>query len=503
MKQNNILQLLEAHRGDSRPIIHFQQHSLTYEDLWQESQAVAQVLQSTPSTSPHLVIFLEHSPQFLFAYFGALMAGFIPVLVSNHQQLAVAVEHLEIQQILTAGKNKFYARIYKTGAMNQAKNNVKNRTKNKISVLDFHQLMKANSKMPVNANLVARADIYDREDICSIHILDEQLEIREFTHGQLLLQVENLSQALSIQSSDRLAATLNWCTNEGLVLGVFWPLYAQAPLLMLDEPKSSSDYIQFMQKVSQDESTVLCLSDRQMKNFVNQVQTENIKNVELRLLRHVLVFGDLIQPETCQRFSHSYRPWGLRAEAVIPMLGFGTTGCALAISPRGRRFRKVKTDFTAGHVLSFGSILPGLEIRIIDEQENILPAEQAGSIQYRWLQTGSAVQLWQGTGERGFVYQNELYVTERIAEKNRGTKLGTGVVQKTNPLVRAYHQFIESAGCGIFKNFSVSPRAFVMGRVGPAHFVNTEAVAVTEKMDVQSQVASTENQNMIMGDVQP
>ncbi|MBV8966901.1 MAG: AMP-binding protein, partial [Mycobacteriaceae bacterium] len=126
-------------------------------------------------------------------------------------------------------------------------------------------------------------------------------------------------------------------------------------------------------------------------------------------------------------------PFGLRPEAILPAYGMAETTVAVSFSECGAGLvvDEVDADLlavlrravpaTAGHtrrLASLGPVLAGMEARIVDEDDNLLPARAVGVIEVRgepvtrgYVTVGGFVAAqdelgWYDTGDLGYLTEN-------------------------------------------------------------------------------------------------
>ncbi|MFG1914312.1 fatty acyl-AMP ligase [Micromonospora sp. NPDC048898] len=182
---------------------------------------------------------------------------------------------------------------------------------------------------------------------------------------------------------------------------------------------------------------------------VRRVPADTVEQLDLSSMRALLNAAEPVRPDTMRQFAEHFRLAGLRAETVAPCYGLAeNTVFVSGVRPRGGprtvRFDRaaLQTGFAvedpaAGlELVSCGLRPEGLAVRIVDPQSlEECPPGQLGEI---WLHGPSVAHgYWQGptsdvfnarlagsfddqpyfrTGDRGFLWETELFVCGRLAD---------------------------------------------------------------------------------------
>ena len=195
---------------------------------------------------------------------------------------------------------------------------------------------------------------------------------------------------------------------------------------------------------------------------------------DLSTLRWALSGAEQVEPADVEDLCEAGKPFGLRPEAILPAYGMAETTVAVSFSECGAGLvvDEVDADLLAvlhravpatkgrtRRLATLGRLLNGLEARIVDEDENILPARGVGVIQVRgepvtlgYATMGGFVaaqdhQGWYNTGDLGYLTETahivvcgrvkdviimagrNIYPTdiERAAARVRGVRPGSAV----------------------------------------------------------------------------
>jgi thioester reductase-like protein len=210
-----------------------------------------------------------------------------------------------------------------------------------------------------------------------------------------------------------------------------------------------------------------------------RLSKENLEACDLSSLRVLMCAAEPVKPDTYNRFLEAFQPYGLKSESFY--VAYGLAENTLAVSLGGRNMVSVnkralalgKARMTtevseiggATQIVSCGTPLPGLDVKIVDPEGHFpLEPERIGEI---WVAGSSKCQgYWNNpeltlkqfrarlvddtpyddgylrTGDIGFIHNGELYVCGRIKDmiilrgQNYYPQDIENVVEKASSLIR-------------------------------------------------------------------
>src|SRR5580658_392093 len=211
-----------------------------------------------------------------------------------------------------------------------------------------------------------------------------------------------------------------------------------------------------------------------------RLSKESLETCDLSSLRLLMVAAEPVKPDTYTRFLQAFQPHGLRSESFF--VAYGLAENTLAVSLGGRNIISVNKNSVAlgkarmttevseigaaTQIVSCGTPLPGLTVRIVDPEKHV--ALDSGRIGEIWIAGGSKCPgFWNNpeltqklfharlvddipyddgylrTGDMGFLHDGELFVCGRIKDmiiirgQNYYPQDIEAVVEKASSLVRA------------------------------------------------------------------
>jgi thioester reductase-like protein len=211
-----------------------------------------------------------------------------------------------------------------------------------------------------------------------------------------------------------------------------------------------------------------------------RLSKESLETIDLSSLRLLMVAAEPVKPDTYTRFLEAFQPHGLKSESFF--VAYGLAENTLAVSLGGRNIISVNKNSVAlgkarmttevseigaaTQIVSCGTPLPGLTVRIVDPEKHV--ALDSGRIGEIWIAGGSKCPgFWNNpeltqklfharlvddspyddgylrTGDMGFLHDGELFVCGRIKDmiiirgQNYYPQDIEAVVEKASSLVRA------------------------------------------------------------------
>ncbi len=210
-----------------------------------------------------------------------------------------------------------------------------------------------------------------------------------------------------------------------------------------------------------------------------RVSKESMEGCDLSSLRLLMVAAEPVKPDTYTRFLEAFQPHGLKSESFF--VAYGLAENTLAVSLGGRNIISVNKNAVARgkarmttevseigaatQIVSCGTPLPGLTVKIVDPEKHV--ALEAGRIGEIWIAGGSKCPgFWNNpeltlklfharlvddspyddgylrTGDMGFLHGGELFVCGRIKDmiiirgQNYYPQDIEAVVEKASGLIR-------------------------------------------------------------------
>ena len=442
---STLLQVLDAHlqvhpaRVQIVVLADEAETSITYRQLADASAAVAAGLQRAGLQPRQTVaIMLPTSPGYFYAYFGILRAGGIPVPIYPPARASQLEDHVRRHTAILANAQATLL-ISVPQAMAVARL-LQARVPGLRAVLTPEQLAAgggAPAPVPVQA-----------EDIAFIQYTSGstgQPKGVALTHANLLANIRAMAQAIAATPDDVFVSWLPLYHDMGLIgawlgsLYVGFPLVVMSPLAFLARPR------RWLETLTRHGGTLSAGPNFAYELCLSRIGDDALAGLDLRRWRLAFNGAEAVSPDTVQRFSHRFAACGLRPEAMTPVYGLAEASVGLLFPPLGRgprvdridrrRFEGERRALPAVadgtgtlHFVACGRVLPGHEVRIVDDGGQPVAERVEGRLEFRgpsatrgyWRAPEQTARLfdqgWLDTGDRAYAAEGDVFITGRVKD---------------------------------------------------------------------------------------
>ena len=262
------------------------------------------------------------------------------------------------------------------------------------------------------------------------------------THANLLANIRAYGEAIQIKPNDVVVSWLPLYHDMGLIgtwLGSFYygvPVVIMSPLAFLARPE------RWLWAIHYHRATLSAGPNFAYELCVRKIDDAALESLDLSSWRLAFNGAETVYPKTLKSFSDRFSRYGFNPKVFFPVYGLAESTVALTLPPLGRgpRIDKIAREPFAKqsraipyaadvkHTMEFvgcGEPLPGHEIRIIDEEGNILPERYVGSLQFRgpssmqgYYHNPKATakiyhEGWWDSGDLAYIADDEVFITGR------------------------------------------------------------------------------------------
>ncbi len=265
------------------------------------------------------------------------------------------------------------------------------------------------------------------------------------THDNLLANIRAMVQVAQGTPDDVFVSWLPLYHDMGLIgswlagLVVGFPLVVMSPLAFLARPQ------RWLQAMHHYRGTLSAAPNFAYELCLKRVPEEDLAGLDLSAWRLAFNGAEAVSPETVQRFQARFARCGLRPEAVAPVYGLAEACVGLLFPPLGRvapvdRIQRepftrerlaLPADDADPHALRFvgcGDVLPGHEIRLLDDAGRVVGDRVEGRLEFRgpsathgyYRNPAQTARLfhdgWLDTGDRAYRAGADIYITGRVKD---------------------------------------------------------------------------------------
>ena len=450
-----IIDALEWHaeRNPNRVHIHLREEDgsetpLTYGLLWRESISVANGLHARGlGRRDTVAIMLRTEEPFFSSFFGTLLAGCVPVpmyppfradRIEEYAQRQVGIlRNAEAKLMVTFAEVERVATLLVGQAPSLS------------AVVTSEGLVDSGSDVTAPRHLRRRLD--DTEPALIQYTSGSTGDPKGvlLSHANLLANIRALQTGLEVRSDDVVVSWLPLYHDMGLIGAWLGTLYVGSPLVLMSPSAFLARPSRWLWSLHTHGGTL-----SQAPNFAydlcsHRIDETEVEGLDLSTVRMLLNGAEAVHPETLDRFTERFKPYGLKPEALAPVYGLAECSVGLAAPPVGRgpwvdtvkrrRFQETgdahphhvddvpdAADVSVLRFVSCGRALPGHEVRIVDDTGVSVADRREGHIQFRgpsatagYYHDPEATRKlilhdgWLDTGDLGYLADEELFVTAR------------------------------------------------------------------------------------------
>ncbi|MGQ0543879.1 MAG: AMP-binding protein, partial [Betaproteobacteria bacterium] len=409
---------------------------LTYRDLWQGAIAYAARLADAGVTPGKTVaIMLPTSREYLFCFYGTLLAGGIPVPLYPPARLATIEDHMtrHVGVLKSAG-----ATIMVT--IPEAK--------------PLAWLLRAQVES-LRAVLVPADFPAKGESFTPVKATSGQIGFLQYTsgstgnpkgvvltHANLLANVRAMGRAARATTADVFVSWLPLYHDMGLIGGCFATMFLGFPVVLMSPLAFLSRPSHWLRAIHRRRGTISGGPNFAYELCLRRIPEHELEGLDLSSWRFAFNGAEPVSPDTMVQFEKRFSGFGLRKNVMSPVYGLAECSVGLAFTPPGEPWhmdlldREVfastgearlarEDDPSPLKVVGCGRVIPEHDVRVVDAAALELPDRQEGQLQFRGPSTTSGYYRnpeatrtlfdgeWLNSGDRAYLAEGMLFITGR------------------------------------------------------------------------------------------
>jgi 1-acyl-sn-glycerol-3-phosphate acyltransferase len=408
---------------------------IAFRDLWQGSLSYAAGLAAAGLTPGQTVaIMLPTSREYLFTFFGTLLAGGIPVPLYPPARLSTIEDHLtrHVGILKSCG-----AAIMVT--IPEAK--------------PIAWLLRAQVES-LRAVMVP-ADFPARQSLAPVRAGPGQTGFLQYTsgstgqpkgvvltHANLLANVRAMGRAARATSADVFVSWLPLYHDMGLIGGIFATMYWSFPVVLMSPLAFLARPSAWLRAIHRHGGTISGGPNFSYELCLRRIPEHELEGLDLSTWRFAFNGAEPVSTETMTGFTEKFSKYGFRANAMAPVYGLAEASVGLAFTPPGEPWQvdllDRETFSSSGEavlarendpaplkVVACGRPIPDHDLRVVDGAGLELPDRSEGALQFRgpsattgYYRNPEATKAlfdgeWVNTGDRAYLSDGTLYITGR------------------------------------------------------------------------------------------
>ncbi|PYV18479.1 MAG: acyl-phosphate glycerol 3-phosphate acyltransferase [Acidobacteria bacterium] len=415
---------------------------ISFRQLFETALRVASGLQARGLRPNETVaIMLPTCADFFYAYFGIVLAGGIPVPIYPPARPNQVDEYVRRQvSILRNAEVRFLISFDRVKAVSE------------IMRVSIPSLVSATTVAGLLDGVSQGVPAVEPAEIAMLQYTSGSTGDPKgvvLTHANLLANIRGIGWAVQVCPTDIGVSWLPLYHDMGLIGSWLFCLYYAVPLTILSPLAFLSRPERWLWALSDSKAT-LCPAP----NFAYELCARKIpeasleggsvsRRLDLSPWRIAINAGEPVLPDTLAHFAERFRKYGFRAESFVPCYGLAESSVALAFPPINRRpvidsIRRHEfqtearaipaepSDLTAIRFVANGKPLPGHEVRIVDEEGELVAEREQGQLFFRGPSMTSGYYrnpkataeimtegAWLDSGDLAYWANREIFVTGR------------------------------------------------------------------------------------------
>ena len=412
---------------------------VTFGDLWERALALLGSLQARGmKQGDELVVFTRSNEQFVIAYWAAILGGIVPVPVAvgisdeHRYKLFRILRQLERATLFT--ESDLLERLLEFSRDNQLD--------------EVTAILESRSALMSDVVPGENGEIFDAspDDLAFIQYSSGSTSDPKgvcLTHRNLCINIRAIVEGTGWCEDD---VSLSWMplTHDMGLIGYHLSVMAAGMNhAVMDTNAFVRRPLLWMIKANELRATQLCSPNFGYKHFLKLFERKGLPDADLSCVKLILNGAEPISYSLCEEFLDALAPYGLQRTAMFPVYGLAEATVGVSMPEVGKEYSRVVVhrhslkvgepfetaaldDDDAVSFVKVGTAIRDVEIRIADDNDNVLGEGLVGNIQ---LFGGSVTERvygdedataqlftsdnWLRTGDVGVFVDGELVITGR------------------------------------------------------------------------------------------
>ena len=439
---SEVLEWHVRHHGDRPHVLlsdgYSENATMTYRALADAAGKVAAGLQAHGlEVGERVCIMLPTGRSFFEAFFGALLAGAVPVPIYPPMRLTQLEEHLRRQAGILKNSRAAFLIVPREGH-------------------GISTLLGAQIDTLRGVHCVEDLRLTGNEAVFVTRHADD-LAMLQYTsgstgrpkgvmlsHANLLSNIRAMGTAIAATPTDVFVSWLPLYHDLGLIGAWLGSLYHAVPTVIMSPLRFIVRPESWLWAIHRNAATLSAAPNFAYELCVNKIEDHAIEGLDLSTLRVVANGAEPVSAETIRRFSERFVKYGFRPEAMTPVYGLAENSVGLAFSALGEEpvIERVSRQSLSrdGIALptttekypiifaSSGVALPDHEIRVVDDLERELPERHQGRLEFRGPSSTSGYfddpertaalirNGWLDSGDLAYSANGRIFITGRVKD---------------------------------------------------------------------------------------
>ncbi len=417
---------------------------ITYRQLFETASNVAAGLMASGlKRNETVAIMLPTCADFFYSFFGVGLAGGVPVPIYPPARPDKIEEYVRRQvAILRNAEVRFLISFDRIKSIS------------KIMQVSIPSLIEATT---VDALRQRGIDAGARVSPASVE--PSEIGTLQYTSGStgdpkgvvlsqanLLANIRGIGWAVKVRPTDIGVSWLPLYHDMGLIGSWLFCLYYAIPITILSPLSFLSRPERWLWALHDSGGTLCPAPNFSYELCARKIPEKALEGLDLSRWRVAINAGEPVLPDTLAHFAHRFQRYGFKAESYVPCYGLAESSVALTFPPidrlpvidtirrdifesEGKAIPAAEGDQNVMRFIANGRPLPDHEIKIVDDQNQVVPERRQGRLffrgpsktsgYYRNLKATAAITTedgWMDSGDLAYWANGEIHVTGRIKD---------------------------------------------------------------------------------------
>ena len=447
LKATTLTELFQTNRKVARSVTYLDgendSRAVSYEELHERALGILYHLQRIGAKrGDKLILFLGNNEQFIDAFWAAIIGGIVPVPIA----LGISDEHRH--KLLRVARKLGKPFIY-----------TERRSLDRIGTFaaqagetDLFNELRSRAFLVDDLDDISRAGkIYEAkpEDTAFIQFSSGSTSEPKgvvLTHSNIIANCSGVSQAAKLTDDD---ISLSWMplTHDMGLIGFHIIMFSrQVNAHLMPTELFVRRPLLWLTFASRVRATILCSPNFGYKHYLKVLGDRPVEGLDLSATRLIFNGAEPISVELCNEFLTRLEPAKLKRNAMFPVYGLAEASLAVTFPEVGAPMRTItlnrhqlnvgnpvaavaKTDKDAVELISEGKVIPYCQVRLTDDEGNVLPENRIGNVEMRgdnvtrgYFENPEANAAaftrdgWIRTGDLGLFHDGEIFISGRAKE---------------------------------------------------------------------------------------
>ena len=419
-----------------------EEHELPYEILVGEAERRAALLISQGiRKGDRVALVIPEGHEFVLAFLGAVMAGAVPVPIFPRATFKTGSDYADtVAHICQASSAKMLVCMEQNLALVEPARSQIPSLKRFTTV---EGLFASEITLPVSVLPNVSPD-----DLCFLQFTSGSTSRPKgvmVTHANLVANARAFlgPHGLDRRDDDLGVSWLPLFHDMGLIGFILGPLIVDIPVVILPTATFARGPRVWLETISKYRGTITYAPNFAYALAAKRLKSRDLESLDLSCLRVAGCGAEPIHAETLRSFARALAPAGFRETALLPSYGMAESTLAITFHPLGTPMRVDRVDpealrrgeavpserEDATELVGCGVPFPEHELRIVDEQGQVLPERRVGEIIARGQSVSAGyyenpeatAESFPGdgflhSGDLGYLADGQLYVCGRIKD---------------------------------------------------------------------------------------